>query len=209
MLLAYSLHQLAYYTNENHNYIAYLFISQTADADSSFDYLNYFLEQKLKKSKKNKLFVLSLKLNFQWNWNWRLRKIKGANSHNSFVNSDNRANFGVAPNSSSPRSSFVSSEIDTWYCHLPVCPAEQPTGRMEGEGAFHDKKHFFKCSWTMTYSLCLKYLLPTCYSLLNVLIMSFLIYISALDFILLDGADISSNTSYFKSFWVFNKFFKY
>ena len=144
MLLAYSLHQLAYYTNENHNYIAYLFISQTADADSSFDYLNYFLEQKLKKSKKNKLFVLSLKLNFQWNWNWRLRKIKGANSHNSFVNSDNRANFGVAPNSSSPRSSFVPSEIDTWYSHLPVCPAEQPTGRMEGEGAFHDKKTFLQ-----------------------------------------------------------------
>ena len=56
------------------------------------------------------------------------------------------------------------------------------------------KKHFFKWSCTITYSLCLKKLLPTCYSLLNVLIMSFLIYISALDFILLDGADISSNT---------------
>ena len=67
MLLAYSLHQLANDTNENHNYTAYLFISQTAEADSSFDYLNYFLEQKLKKSKKNKLFVLSLKLDFQGN----------------------------------------------------------------------------------------------------------------------------------------------
>ena len=139
MLLAYSLHQLADDTNENHNYIAYLFISQTADADSSFDYLNYFLEQKFKKSKKNKLFVLSLKL--QGNWNWRLGKIKRANSDNSVVNSDN---FGVALNSSSPRSSFVPCEIDTWYSHFPVCPAEQPTGRIEGESAFHDKKTFLQ-----------------------------------------------------------------
>ena len=34
--------------NEYHNYIEYLFILQTAHSDSSFHYLNCFLEQKLK-----------------------------------------------------------------------------------------------------------------------------------------------------------------
>ena len=212
MLLAYSLHQLANDTNENHNYIAYLFISQTANADSSFDYLNYFLEQKLKKSKKNKLFVLSLTLNFQGNWNWRLGKIKRVNSDNSVVNSDNsdnRANFGVAPNSSSPSSSFLPSKIDTWYSHLPVCPAEQPTGRMEGEGAFHDKKTFLQVElhnhlFTLFEKIATHMLLTVkCFNNeFSDLYFSFRFYSAWW------GRHIIKHL-YFKSFWVFNKFFKY
>ena len=43
-------HKLADDANENHNYIEYLFIFWTAHSDSSFHYLNCFLEQNLKKS---------------------------------------------------------------------------------------------------------------------------------------------------------------
>ena len=48
------LHQLADDANENHGYIACLFIIETAHSDSSFHYFNSFLEEKLKNSKKKK-----------------------------------------------------------------------------------------------------------------------------------------------------------
>ena len=40
----------SYDGTENHNYIEYLLILQTAHSDSSFNYLNCFVEQKLKNS---------------------------------------------------------------------------------------------------------------------------------------------------------------
>ena len=50
ILLTSDFHQLHDDVNKNHNYIEYLFILQTAQSDSSFHYLNCFLEQKLKNS---------------------------------------------------------------------------------------------------------------------------------------------------------------
>ena len=49
----------------------------------------------------------------------------------------------------------------------------------------------------------------TRYLLLNVLIINFLVLYFASNFILIVGANISWNTSYFKSFWVWNKVLKY
>ena len=49
----------------------------------------------------------------------------------------------------------------------------------------------------------------TRYLLLNVLIINFLVLCFASNFILIVGANISWNTSYFKSFWVWNKVLKY
>ena len=50
------LHRLVNDANENHNYIACLFILQTAHSGCSFHYLNCFLKQKLKNSKKFRFY---------------------------------------------------------------------------------------------------------------------------------------------------------
>ena len=57
----------------------------------------------------------------------------------------------------------------------------------------------------MTYLLCLKKIATH----MVFAVKCFWYSISALDFILLDGADRSWNISYFKSYWVWNKIFKY
>ena len=44
IFLTFDFHRLADDANENHNYIAGLFILYTAHSDSSFHYLNWFLE---------------------------------------------------------------------------------------------------------------------------------------------------------------------
>ena len=61
---------------------------------------------------------------------------------------------------------------------------------------------FFKCSWRMTYLLCLKKNCQTRYSLLNVLIISFLAFCFHLQILFYL---LVLHTSYFKSFWVWNK----
>ena len=94
---------------------------------------------------------------------------------------------------------FVPSKTEKWYSDLDMCPVGQPAESgckgLERKSAFHNKNSKKNC-----YKL---------YWLLSALIMSFWWSISALDFILLGGADISWNTSYFKSFWVWYQVFKY
>ena len=102
------------------------------------------------------------------------------------------------PNLAGNSSLFTPFKFENW------CPAWQPAGWREGGSTSHSKNHFFKYSWKMLYYLCLKKNWYKRYSLLNFLIMSFLSFISALDFILLDGAKISWNIWYFKSFLSIN-----
>ena len=86
---------------------------------------------------------------------------------------------------------FASSKIENQYSHLPVCPAGQPASASAWSSAAEE--------W------------PICSvwkKLLHTLMITFLIF-SASDFILFDSANKSRNTSYSKSFWVWNKVLKY
>ena len=77
------MHQLADDGNENRNYIACLFIFETA-IQTALSIISTISLNKSWKIPKTFIFVLSfLKLNFQGNWNLRLGKIKRANSVNS------------------------------------------------------------------------------------------------------------------------------
>ena len=58
-----ALYRLADDANGNHNCIACLFFLQAAHSDSSFHYLNCFLERKLKNSKKSS-FCIESKVEF-------------------------------------------------------------------------------------------------------------------------------------------------
>ena len=85
---------------------------------------------------------------------------------------------------------FTPSKIEYWYSHLPVWSVGQLAGWREVGVASHHKTI---SSSTAVFFALLEKKCHTRYTLLNVLIMSFLI--STLYFILLDGAHISWNIS--------------
>ena len=176
------MNRLADDRNENHNYIACLFIFQTAYSNSSFHYLNYFHEQRLRKSKKIYFCIEFFIVEFSGELKFKTR---------------NELILVLCPTLAAHSSLFTASKIEYWYSHLPVRSAGQLAGWRKGGVASHHKTI---SSSTAAFLLCWKKKCYTRYSLLNVLIMTFLI--SALNVILLDGAHILWKISYFKSFWV-------